>query len=68
MAESYESAKEKGYLDAMNKLYDESIFELCGMNILYHNYFGNIDNASEEEKEGHIRTLETIYEKCLKVD
>ncbi len=61
----YEDYQKGGMLDALKKTSDVGIFEFCGMRVMEHHFFGNIGEASEKERKGHIKTLTYIYNRFL---
>ncbi|WP_251623586.1 NAD(P)H-dependent oxidoreductase [Odoribacter lunatus] len=61
----YEEYENSGMLQAMRKCSDVGILEFCGLEVVEHHFFGNIPNATEAERVGHIRVLACIYEKLL---
>lgn len=63
--QTYHYYEETGMLDALKKTSDTGIFNFCGMEVVGHHFFGHLDNASKEERAGHIKTLSFMYEKFL---
>lgn len=62
---SFDYYEETGILDALRKTSDTGIFDFCGMNVVGHHFFGHLNGASREERNGHIKILPSVYEKFL---
>lgn len=63
MGAPYDYYQKNGMLDAFKQTVDQGIFEFCGMEVIEHRFFGHLDGASKEEREGHIHVLKMIYDK-----
>lgn len=63
MGAPYRDYDENGMLQSMKQTVDEGIFGFCGMEVIEHRFFGHLDAASKEEREGHIRAMKLIYDK-----
>lgn len=65
MGAPYNDYEKSGMLNAFKQTMDQGVFTFCGINTVEHRFFGHLDEASKEEREGHINTLKFIYDKII---
>lgn len=66
MGFTYEYYEKIGMLNSLRQTADQGIFAFCGMNVVEHRFFGHLDGASKNEREGHVNTLKFIYDKIIR--
>lgn len=66
MGAAYADYEKNGMLKSLKQISDEGIFEFCGMKVVEHRFFGHLDAASKNEREGHVNVLKILYDKVLK--
>ncbi len=55
----------QGMHDAMSMTTDTGIFELCGMEVLHHAFFGSVDKATDEVRKSYLSEAVSITSRYL---